>query len=275
MRTILLRIEYDGTRYAGWQIQKNGLGVQGIVEAALTQVVGHAVRIHSSGRTDAGVHAHDMPAHFRTEVMMPLSAFREGVNRFLPEDVAVREVLEVPDDFHARYSARGKWYRYTIYRGATRSPLACRVSWHMRGDLDLELMRAAADMLVGEHDFQAFRTSGCAAQTTIRTIFAVDFVADGDFLHLDFKGTGFLRNMVRLLVGTLVDIGRGKRPIEELPRLLAVDPDVKSGPTAPPQGLCLRKVWYDFDASDKGFKWEDIHAADRRTKNPEVSSESP
>lgn len=247
MRKILLLIEFDGTRYSGWQLQANGLSVQGVVEAALTQVLGEPVRIHSSGRTDAGVHARGMAAHFSTAATMPLAAFREGANRFLPMDVAIRQATEVSEDFHARFSARGKWYRYTLCRTATRAPLAARTSWHLRGELDLTGMRAAAALLVGEHDFQAFRTSGCSARTTVRRIDAVEFVEEGELLHLDFKGSGFLRNMVRLLVGTLVDIGRGKRPLEDMGRLLAGDPNVLSGPTAPPQGLCLQEVWYDSD----------------------------
>jgi tRNA pseudouridine38-40 synthase len=244
MRTILLNIEYDGTAYFGWQVQPNGPTVQDVVEKALQKIVGCEVRIHSSSRTDAGVHARDMAVHFRTESHLPLTAFREGANAFLPDDVVIREAREMPENFHARYSSKGKWYRYTIYNAAVRSPLACRASWHLRGSLDLELMREAADVLVGEHDFQAFRTRGCVAKSTVREIYQVDIIADQEFIHLDFRGSGFLRNMVRILVGTIAEIGQGRRPLEDLEKLLNGDSNLNSGATAPAQGLCLQEVWY-------------------------------
>lgn len=244
MRTIRLLLEYDGTNFAGWQVQANGLSVQAVVEEALARVLGGKVRLVSAGRTDAGVHARGMVAHFHTETDLPLSAFREGVNRYLPGDIAVRAAEEVPDDFHARYSARGKWYRYTLYLGQMRSPLADRTSWHVRAPLDLQVMAQAARTFVGEHDFTAFRTTGCAARTTRRRIFSLDLVREGPFLFIDVKGDGFLRNMVRIMVGTLVEIGREKRPAEEVARLLRGGASLRSGPTAPPQGLCLMEVWY-------------------------------
>jgi tRNA pseudouridine38-40 synthase len=244
MRTVLLRIAYDGTAYVGWQTQSGGLAVQEVVESALARILGQPVRIHSSGRTDAGVHAEGMAANFRTESKLPLQAFREGVNRFLPDDVVIRAASEMPDDFHARFSARGKWYRYTIYQHAVRSPLAARTSWHLRSSLDLELMRKAAGSLVGEHDFKVFRTSGCVAKTSVREIYQVEVLADREFVHIDFRGAGFLRNMVRLLVGTLVEIGLGKRPPGDIEKLLQGDQGLVCGPTAPAHGLCLRDVWY-------------------------------
>ena len=244
MRTILLNVEYDGTAYAGWQSQTNGIAVQDVVEAALTQILKESVRIHSSGRTDAGVHARSMAAHFRTESTIPLSAFREGANRFLPSDVVIREVREMPENFHARYSAKGKWYRYTIYNGEMRSPLVSRTAWHLRGDLDMDLLRSAAALMVGQHDFHAFRSSGCVAKTSIRDIFQVDVIADRELIHIDIKGSGFLRNMVRIMVGTLVEIAQGKRPASDLNKLLQGETDVICGPTAPAHGLCLQEVWY-------------------------------
>ena len=244
MRTILMIIEFDGTAYAGWQVQTNGLAVQGVVEEALGRVLGQPVRIHSSGRTDAGVHARGMAAHFQTDSHLPLQAFREGVNRFLPEDVAIREVREMPADFHARFAARGKWYRYTIFSSEVRSPLARRTSWHLRGPLDLERMRQAAALLVGAHDFSAFRSSGCVARTTVREIYQIDVLAEGDFVHIDFRGSGFLKNMVRMLVGTLVEVGQGRRPADQVRRLLAGEPGLACGPTAPAHGLCLQEVWF-------------------------------
>lgn len=244
MRTILLHLEYDGTAYFGWQIQPDRPTVQNVVESALKQVIGCDLRIHSSSRTDAGVHARDMAVHFRTECGLPLTAFREGANAFLPDDVVIRAVREMPEDFHARYSSRGKWYRYTIYNAEVRSPLTCRTSWHLRGHLDRALMQEAAGLLVGEHDFRAFRTTGCVARSTVREIYQVDVTADHEFIYLDFRGSGFLRNMVRMLVGTLVEIGQGKRPLGDMEKLLKGEAGLTSGATAPARGLCLQKVWY-------------------------------
>ena len=244
MRTILLILEYDGTVYAGWQVQPNGLAVQEVVEQALAEVLGHEVRVHSSGRTDAGVHARGMAAHFQTEANLPLKAFREGVNALLPEDIAVRTVREMPTDFHARFSARGKCYRYTIYQHQVRSPLAARFAWFLRGSLDLDLMRAAAEALVGEHDFSSFRSSGCAAKTTVREIFSIDISTDNGFIHIDVRGSGFLKNMVRMLVGTLVEVGLGRRPVEDVAKLVAGADGMLCGQTAPAHGLCLQEVWY-------------------------------
>lgn len=244
MRTILLNVEYDGTAYFGWQAQPDRPTVQVVVEKALQQILGGEVRVHSSSRTDAGVHARDMAVHFRTGSHLPLTAFREGANAFLPDDVVIREAREMPEDFHARYSSKGKWYRYTIYNAAVRSPLTCRTSWHLRGALDLALMKDAASLLVGEHDFQAFRTTGCAARSTVREIYQVDITAEENFIYLDFQGSGFLRNMVRMLVGTIAEIGQGRRPLEDLEKLLNGEPGLSSGATAPAQGLCLQEVWY-------------------------------
>lgn len=244
MRTILLLIEYDGTDFAGWQLQPNGRSVQEVVETALTELLGEPVRLHSAGRTDAGVHASAMPAHLTTERDLPLKAFRDGLNRLLPQDVAIHAAFEMPADFHARFGARQKWYRYTIDRRSVRSPLSGRRSWQVRTALDLDAMRDGARQLIGEHDFAAFRTSGCAARTTVRRLDSVGLIEEGTFLHIDVRGSGFLRNMVRMLVGTLVEIGQGKRPANDISLLLARTPGVRSGATAPPHGLCLMAVDY-------------------------------
>jgi tRNA pseudouridine38-40 synthase len=189
-----------------------------------------------------------MPAHFTTARPLPLRAFRDGLNRLLPGDVAVRAACEVPAAFHARFTAQGKWYRYTLLRAPVRSPLRARTAWQVRGELDLAAMRAAAALLIGEHDFAAFRASGCAARTTVRRLESVVLVEDGALLHVDVRGSGFLRNMVRMLVGTLVEVGRGKRTAHDIARLLANAEGVRCGPTAPPQGLCLMAVNYPDQA---------------------------
>lgn len=245
MNRIRLTIEYDGTAYAGWQRQPNGLSIQEVIEAALQHIVGHPVQVVSSGRTDAGVHARGMVAHFETDRELPMSAYREGANAQLPTDIAITDAVPVPPEFHARYSARAKRYRYTLHSGATRSPLAARFSWHLRSPLDIESMRVAAAGLIGCHDFAAFRSSGCVAKTTVREIFAIHLKRHGAQLHIDVIGSGFLRNMVRVIVGTLVEVGRGKRTAEDVRQLLASGDRDRAGVTAPPQGLCLMQVWYD------------------------------
>ncbi|BCR05445.1 tRNA pseudouridine synthase A [Desulfuromonas versatilis] len=244
MATIKLTIEYDGTDYVGWQVQPNGISVQQVVEQALCGVLGEEVRLHSSGRTDAGVHARGMVAHFHTFRQLPESAYREGVNRLLPRDIAVRGVEEVNEDFHARFSARGKWYRYSLYLAPVRSPLAERYSWHLRSRLDEIAMARAAAGFVGCHDFSAFRSSSCEARSTRREVFSVELLREGELLHIDVKGAGFLKNMVRVMVGTLVEIGLGRRPEADVPRLLREGGRPAAGRTAPPQGLCLMEVWY-------------------------------
>jgi len=241
---IKLTLEYDGTDYVGWQLQPNGVSVQQQVELALEQLLGVAVRVHSSGRTDAGVHALGMVCHLDTERELPLTAWREGLNRYLPPAIVIREAESVSDEFHARFSARGKFYRYTLLRDEVRSPLQRLTSWQVRQPLDLEAMRAAAAFFVGFHDFSAFRTSGCAAETTRREIFSLELLEDGRLLYIDVRGSGFLKNMVRMMVGTLVEVGRGKRPVTDIDRLLCGGSDTAPALTAPAHGLCLQEVWY-------------------------------
>lgn len=241
---IKLTLAYDGTAYVGWQLQPNGLSVQQCLEQALQRLSGESLRVHSSGRTDAGVHALGMVCHFVTQRTLPLTAWREGLNRYLPQDIAVRRAEKVGDDFHARYSALSKHYRYTILCDAVRSPLERNVSWRINSPLDLAGMTQASCALLGRHDFTAFRSSGCSAQTTEREIYAITLTEVGSLIYIDVHGSGFLRHMVRMIVGTLVEIGLRKRPVEVI-RLMLDDPD--SAPpavTAPPQGLCLLKVEY-------------------------------
>lgn len=247
MHTIRLTIEYDGANYIGWQWQPEGESLQKLVEQAISQVTGEPVRLHSSGRTDAGVHARGLVAHFRCERVLDLKAYREGVNHFLPADVAVVKAEEVPNDFHARFSAVGKWYRYTIWQGEVRSPLLSGRHWHIRKHLDVAAMRTAVAGLVGRHDFSAFRSSGCDARTTVREIVGIEISEQHGLLHIDIAGSGFLRNMVRIIVGTVVEIGLGKRPASTISSLLENGQREVSGVTAPAAGLCLMKVWYDTD----------------------------
>jgi len=245
MRNIRLTLEYDGTRYHGWQRQKNALTIQEVLETALARLCGDAVKLHGSGRTDAGVHALGQIANFRTLSHIPLKAFHAGLNSLLPPDIAVLEAAEVPPEFHARKSARAKTYEYRILNRPNRSPLHHHYGWWIAARLDLDAMAAAAALLPGEHDFSAFRASGSGNRNPVRQISAARWQTHpGGWLRFTVTANGFLRGMVRSLVGTMVEIGRGKAPPEKLPELLRSGDRRLTGPTAPPQGLYLVEVVY-------------------------------
>jgi len=247
MRTIKLIIQYDGTNYCGWQEQTNGISIQETVERALAKILGKRVRVQSSGRTDAGVHAVAMPAVFRTESTIPLKAFVHGLNSHLPYDIAIQSAEEVAEDFRAIGGARAKTYRYTVYNAQIRSPLNHRTSWHVREPLDLTAMQKAATYFIGEHDFAAFRGANCSAVTSHRRIDAIEIKQQGALITIDVTGGGFLKYMVRIMAGTLVDIGRGRFIPDHIVCLLTNPDRQNSGVTAPPQGLCLLQVCYQHE----------------------------
>jgi tRNA pseudouridine38-40 synthase len=244
MPTILLTIAYDGTNYSGWQVQPNGLAVQQVVEDALEQLLCERVQVRSSGRTDAGVHARGMMAAFTTSRDMPLRAFVEGANRFLPDDIAIQEAIIVPAGFRPIGDALAKHYRYTILNRVIRSPLDRLYNWQVREPLGISAMKEAARYFIGEHDFAAFRASNCVAKTTVRRVDAVDISVQEGFIIVDVTGGGFLKYMVRVMVGTLVDVGRGRFEPEYVRWLLSDRDRRKAGITAPACGLCLMKVFY-------------------------------
>lgn len=245
MSAIKLIIEYDGTNYCGWQLQPNGITIQEVLEEGLRNLLGEPVRLRASGRTDAGVHARGMVAVFSTTRTLPLPAYTHGLNNLIPPDIAVRSAEEVSPAFNPRADAVGKLYRYTILNRPCRSPLYRLTSWLIKEPLDLSAMRAAAGFFVGEHDFRAFQAANCAAKTTVRTMTGLEIAAGPDgFITIDVRGTGFLRNMVRIMVGTLVAVGRGRLEPAGVSRLLAGGDRSMAGATAPPQGLCLMEVYY-------------------------------
>jgi tRNA pseudouridine38-40 synthase len=244
MRTIKLTIEYDGTNYAGWQIQPNGLAVQQVIEEALNQLLREKVRLRSSGRTDAGVHARGMVAAFQTTTSLPLKAYVEGTNRFLPPDIAILDAQDVHPGFRPIGDALSKHYRYTILMMPVRSPLHRFTAWHVRELLDLDAMGEAARHFCGTHDYAAFRASNCSAKTTVRRVDSVTVGRSGNFVVIDVVGEGFLKNMVRVMAGTLVDIGRGRFSPAHVAWLLQNRDRKKAGVTAPACGLCLIKVEY-------------------------------
>lgn len=252
MPRIKLTIEYEGTAYVGWQIQSNGIAVQEVVEGALRKLLGGDVRLHSASRTDSGVHAREMVAHFDTDRDLPLSAYREGLNGFLPQDVAINQAEIVADDFHSRFSNSGKWYRYSLCLTSVRSPLHARTSWHYDKPLDILLMREAAEYFIGCHDYSAFRGRGCSARTTRKEIASVELNEQKPLLLVDVRGSGFLRNMVRIMVGTLLEVGLHLRPPEDILDLLESGDRCAAGRTAPARGLCLMQIDYQEGYSRLG-----------------------
>lgn len=248
MRHIRLVVEYDGTDLCGWQRQDNGPTVQGHLEAALAQLLQHPVLVGGASRTDAGVHARGQVASFRTERNIPVHGVRRALNSMLPRGIAVVEVTEVAGDFHPRFSATGKHYRYLLLTRAERSPRWRDRAWHHPGRLDPAAMLAASRALIGEHDFAAFRAAGCTAKRTVRRVEAIDIdrlPGEPDLLAIDVYGNAFLRNMVRIIVGTLVEVGEGRRSVEQVAEILAGKDRTKAGITAPPQGLELVSIRYD------------------------------
>ena len=248
VRHIRLVVEYDGTELCGWQRQANGPTVQGHLEDALGKLLAHEVSVTGASRTDAGVHARGQVASFRTERPIPLHGVRRGLNALLPRMIAIAEASLAGDDFHPRFSATGKHYRYLLFTRADRSPRWRDRVWHHPEPLELAAMREAAAFLVGEHDFAAFRAAGCTAKHSVRRIDQVEIselAGEPSVVAVDVRGNAFLRNMVRIVVGTLVEVGRGRRFPAQVGEILASRDRTRAGITAPAAGLELMSVSYD------------------------------
>lgn len=244
MRNLKLTLAYDGTRLVGWQRQAEGDSVQGLLEDALARFEGAPVTVHGAGRTDAGVHALAQVASVQLTCAHDNATLVRALNAQLPEDVRVLSIDEVPPEFHARFNARSKTYRYQIRHGIVADPFERAFVWHMPERLNVEAMRAAASVLVGTHDFAAFQSVGSGVHDTTRTIARSDIIDADGRLAYEVTGNGFLRYMVRAIVGTLVEVGRGFRAIETMSSLLQSSARGDAGPTAPPQGLFLVRVDY-------------------------------
>jgi len=243
-----LTLEYDGAPFVGWQVQPNGPSVQGAVEAAVAKLCGSPARVTGAGRTDAGVHARGQVASLDPPRDLPLSAWTAGLNAHLPPEVACVRAEEAPPGFDARRWARGKRYVYTLVRSPVRSPLWRGRAWELRRPLDVAAMTAALPHLRGSHDFSALRAADCPATTTVREVrelsIRAELLREGELLEVRIEATAFLKHMVRNLVGTLVEVGHGKRSPDSLVELLDSRDRTRAGPTAPPHGLLLDEVFY-------------------------------
>lgn len=244
MRNIKIEIQYDGTNFSGWQMQTNGRTVQEEIVKALYKLTHKQISLHGAGRTDAGVHAKGQVANFKIESSIPTSKIPSAINRFLPEDVSVFRAAEMPENFHARYSATGKKYSYLIYLDTYRNPLLRNYGYHIPYEINLGKMKAASKLLIGTHDFRGFMSSGSSIRDTVRRIDEIEFKKNEKNLWISFQGNGFLYNMVRIIVGTFLEIGRGRFDNVNIVKALETGQRQYLGPTAPPHGLYLDKVFY-------------------------------
>ena len=240
-------VSYDGSNYAGYQIQPDQVTIQAVIERALEKMhQGRPVKITASGRTDAGVHAHGQVFHFDSELVIPEPNWKKALNSLLPDDIVILQVKKTPPSFHARYDATKKTYKYVILNRDDPSPFEANYSTYIPRKLDISLINQACDDLIGEHDFTAF----CAANSyvkgdKIRTIYEANCKRENDKLILSFTGNGFLYHMVRIIVGTLIEIGQGNRPVTDIQKIINSKDRSKAGKTAPAQGLYLNHVEYE------------------------------
>jgi tRNA pseudouridine38-40 synthase len=242
---IAIAIEYDGRPYCGWQSQAEGVTVQDTLQRALSQIAGEPISVTAAGRTDAGVHALEQVVHFDTQAERPLTAWVRGVNALLPESIAVLWAHPVPDEFHARFSAHGRSYRYLLLNRPTRSAIhAGKAGWY-HAPLDVTAMQAAAQHLLGEHDFSAFRAAECQAKSPVKHLRQLDINKHGEMLIFDLNANAFLHHMVRNIVGCLVYVGKGKHPSGWVAEVLQSRERHLAAPTFAPDGLYLRSIKYE------------------------------
>ena len=245
MKNIMLTMEYDGTSYAGWQRQPNAMTVQQKVEEALQELTRVTVPVIGSGRTDSGVHARGQTANFRTDSPIPPEKFSFALNSLLPRDIRIICSREVSGDFHARFSATWKKYKYSMIVRPQGTAIGYRYLYHICVPLDVSAMKEAAGYFKGTHDFASFMAAGSPVRTTVRTVTDVRLDWEDPFLYFMVKGDGFLYHMVRIMVGTLIEVGRGRIDSFSVPEVLQARDRKRAGPTAPPQGLSLEEVYYE------------------------------
>lgn len=244
MRRIMLRIAYDGTNYVGWQKQPNGIAVEEVINNALSGLTGENIEVIGASRTDSGVHAMGNVAVFDTESRIPGEKFSFALNQRLPEDIVVQESSEVDAEFHPRYAECTKTYEYRIYNATHRNPLNSRYTYFFHGELDTDRMREAAKYLVGEHDFASFCSAGAQVKTTIRTVYSIEIEEIAHTITIRIRGNGFLYNMVRIISGTLIQVGTGAIRPQDMKDIVNACDREAAGPTAPAQGLTLVRIDY-------------------------------
>ena len=244
MSNIRLDISYDGTRYAGWQVQKNAVTIQQTIESALKKITGHAVKLKGAGRTDSGVHARNQVANFRTASELPLKRIKDALNSRLPSYILIGSLREMPVSFDSQRSARSKHYRYTVTTSRFVDPFIRHFVTRFSYPLDISAMRKAALNLIGRRDLKTFQSSGAKEGSTVRTIKKIRVEKNGELVYIDIWADGFLYNMARAICGTLLEIGRGKIPESAIKDILKKRSRPMAGPTAPAKGLCLMKVEY-------------------------------
>lgn len=243
-KNYVMKIEYDGSMYQGWQRQPGSKSVQGEIEAVLSKIYGSRVEIHGSGRTDAGVHGLNQVAHFIVDPKVPDEKLNWVLNRMLPLDIRIKEIQSVDMDFHSRYSAKGKKYIYKLKNKSACSSFDARYVWGVDFPLNIDLMRKAAKKLEGERDFSSFMASGSSAKTSIRKIHEITICEEGDEIQLEFYGNGFLYNMVRIMTALLVRIASGTVPLEIIDKIFQSEGRKYTAHTAPSTGLYLKEVIY-------------------------------
>lgn len=245
MRTYKLTIAYDGSRFRGWQRQPDTkLTVQGILEKNISELAGYPVEVHGSGRTDGGVHALGQTASFCLSGKLEEQDFREELNKILPEDIRIVRMELVKNSFHARYSARGKCYEYSIDTGERANVFSRKYTFHYPYELDLNKMQIAANTLMGSHDFAGF-TDRVDEHSAVRRIYKIEIKRSGNLVKIEYRGSGFMYHMVRILTGTLLEVGTGERTIESVTEILKHGVRADAGFLVPASGLCLKKVYYD------------------------------
>ena len=244
MRNIFITIEYFGKNYVGWQFQNNGVSIEQKICEAASKLLGHEIKLYGSGRTDSGVHALGQTANFYTESKIPIKKITGGLNAYLPDDIRVTGAEEQDMKFNARFDAKSKEYMYVIYNRSIMHPVLRDRATHVFYDLDLEKMERAAADLIGEHNFAGFMGSGSNVKNTVREIYDVRFEKEGNIIRFYIRGNGFLYNMVRIIIATLIDIGRGRYEDDRIKQILAEEKRSMANVTAPPEGLYLKKVYY-------------------------------
>ena len=244
MRNIKLTIEYDGTNYLGWQKQKNGVTIQEELQNAIFKVTNENIDLIGSSRTDSGVHAKGFVANFKTNSRVPAERFREALNIKLPSDIVIVKSELVEDTFHARYNSKGKTYEYIIVNSPTPSAIMRNTTYHYKYDLNIEEMKSAAKAFIGTHDFKGFRSQGSSVKGTIRTISDLSIDKSGDIIKISVTGNGFLYNMVRIIVGTLINVGRGKIHSNDMNAIISSGDRNLAGECVAPTGLILKEVYY-------------------------------